>query len=112
MPALHATRIAGKRVRYVLELLSAAFDDSLRADVYPIFERVQEQLGDINDAVCVKPMVKPVMKQAERRVKKTLKKLVRHEEKRAERLVHEFRKWWTASRVNELETAFAKYINC
>ena len=46
---LHQMRISGKRVRYAMELLAGAFDDSFRTELYPIYAEVQELLGTIND---------------------------------------------------------------
>ncbi len=45
----HEYRILGKRVRYAIELLSPGLPESVRTDVYPQFERLQELLGGIND---------------------------------------------------------------
>jgi hypothetical protein len=49
--ALHQFRICGKQFRYVIELLAAAFPDQLRTQLYPVIEKLQDQLGDINDLV-------------------------------------------------------------
>lgn len=46
---LHRLRIAGKALRYALELLAGAFSPELRNDVYPQVEKIQKQLGEIND---------------------------------------------------------------
>ena len=42
-------RISGKQVRYTMELLAGAFDESFRRELYVIFAEVQEMLGTIND---------------------------------------------------------------
>ena len=47
--ALHQMRISGKQVRYTMELLAGAFDESFRRELYVIFAEVQEMLGTIND---------------------------------------------------------------
>lgn len=49
--ALHALRIAGKRLRYAIELFAGCFPPALRETVYPAVERAQEVLGDVQDAV-------------------------------------------------------------
>jgi CHAD domain-containing protein len=48
--ALHALRIAGKRLRYAIEVFAPCFPPALRETVYPMVERVQELLGDVQDA--------------------------------------------------------------
>jgi CHAD domain-containing protein len=47
--ALHRLRIEGKRLRYAIELLAAAFLPPLRQEVYPVVETLQEKLGRVND---------------------------------------------------------------
>ncbi len=49
MTAWHEYRILGKRVRYAIELLAPGLPESVRTEVYPQFERLQELLGGIND---------------------------------------------------------------
>lgn len=44
----HAARIAGKRVRYLLEPLIAS--ESLAADLLPSFKGIQDLLGDMHDS--------------------------------------------------------------
>lgn len=44
----HAARIAGKRVRYLLEPIIAS--ESLAADLLPSFKGIQDLLGDMHDA--------------------------------------------------------------
>lgn len=46
---LHQVRIAGKRLRYALELLANCFDPSFRDTTYPAVETMQEILGRAND---------------------------------------------------------------
>lgn len=48
---LHQLRIEGKRLRYTMELLSSAFPETFRSELYPHIAELQEQLGDINDHV-------------------------------------------------------------
>jgi CHAD domain-containing protein len=47
--ALHQFRIKGKELRYAMELLTGAFPESFRIELYPVIEGIQDQLGDIND---------------------------------------------------------------
>jgi len=47
--ALHAFRLAGKRLRYTMEILAGAFDPAFRSDLYPKVEQLQDYLGKVND---------------------------------------------------------------
>ncbi len=49
-PALHALRIAGKRLRYAIEIFADCFPPAMKETIYPAVESVQELLGDIQDA--------------------------------------------------------------
>src|SRR5262249_3925127 len=49
--ALHRFRLAGKDLRYAMELLAPAFAPSFRDEVYPVLSNLQEKLGAINDLV-------------------------------------------------------------
>ncbi len=46
---MHLMRLAGKKLRYAIELLSGAFDARLRQKLYPKFAQIQGDLGEIND---------------------------------------------------------------
>ena len=48
---LHQLRIAGKTLRYGIELYHAVFPPALRGEVYPQIEEIQERLGGLNDHV-------------------------------------------------------------
>ena len=47
---LHRTRIAGKRLRYVVELTGPCLDSTLVEEMYPRLEALQEMLGRVNDS--------------------------------------------------------------
>jgi CHAD domain-containing protein len=47
---LHQVRIAGKRLRYAMEIFAACFADAFRLDAYPRVEEMQEILGRANDS--------------------------------------------------------------
>jgi CHAD domain-containing protein len=46
---LHQVRIAGKRLRYAMEVFAPCFDPPFRQTSYPLVEHMQEILGDAND---------------------------------------------------------------
>ncbi|MFM2003987.1 MAG: hypothetical protein RI963_3413, partial [Planctomycetota bacterium] len=45
----HRFRIAGKRLRYAMEVLSSALPSAYRESLYPLLESLQERLGELND---------------------------------------------------------------
>ena len=46
---LHKFRIAGKDLRYAMELLAGAFPPEFRKELYPTMSELQDKLGRIND---------------------------------------------------------------
>jgi CHAD domain-containing protein len=46
---LHQVRIAGKRLRYAMEVFAYCFAEPFRESVYPQIEQMQETLGNAND---------------------------------------------------------------
>lgn len=47
---LHQVRIAGKRLRYAIEVVADCFPTSLRTELYPRIEEMQDILGRVNDS--------------------------------------------------------------
>ncbi len=47
---LHAFRIRAKELRYTLEIVAPVWDDTVRREIYPIVEDLQERLGEIVDS--------------------------------------------------------------
>lgn len=47
---LHQVRIAGKRLRYAMEVFADCFGPAFREDIYPRVEEMQEILGRANDS--------------------------------------------------------------
>src|SRR5581483_9024684 len=47
---LHQARIAGKRLRYAMEVFVDCFAPPFREQLYPLVEELQEILGNINDS--------------------------------------------------------------
>lgn len=47
LEAFHQFRIAGKSVRYAMELLAGAFEPAFRCEVYPEFEKLQDKLSTL-----------------------------------------------------------------
>jgi CHAD domain len=86
---LHKIRLAGKKVRYTLELFrpcyGPGFDERLTA-----LKTLQTALGDVNDAVAAARLIGDVMPHSARR--KTLRAYLK---KRAAEKAEQFRVHWT-----------------
>jgi CHAD domain-containing protein len=105
--ALHQMRIAGKRVRYAMELLAGAFDERFREELYPIFEEVQEKLGKINDhATAITMFIEWFERAGRQNCRAELAELAAFEEKALEETCEQFRGWWTAERAAALKRRF------
>ncbi len=49
LEALHALRIRCKQLRYALEVFGAAADIAVRERAYPLVQKLQDRLGELND---------------------------------------------------------------
>lgn len=109
--ALHEMRIAGKRLRYAMELLAGAFDDAFRTELYPIFAEVQDELGIVNDHATAITMFGQWLERAKKNGNQTklaaeLEELIASEEQQLVATGQKFRAWWTAERAAELKARF------
>jgi len=106
---LHHLRIAGKRLRYSIELFHEAFPPSMRIEVYPQLEKLQDRLGQLNDHVTAQACFQtwlahmPVDDQAA-----TLARFVAKEHDAALRQRTEFLQWWAAPRVASFDSQLRK----
>lgn len=101
--ALHRFRIAGKKLRYAVELLAPAFDESLRTQAYPAMQNLQERLGKINDVASAQARLKRWLEQANGSEHATyLQEMLSQEQQRLEQLRTEFLAWWNVGREAEL----------
>lgn len=105
--SLHRMRICAKHVRYAMELLVGAFDPSFRGQLYPVFEEVQEKLGEINDHATAKRLFATWSTLAKgKTARDELSRLVAREEERIEATSREFRDWWSDGRSVDLLHGF------
>jgi CHAD domain-containing protein len=104
---LHQLRIAGKRLRYALEIFHGIFPADMREEIYPLIEELQERLGTINDHATAQALfqswlgempVDGLSAAVAKRVAKEHKSLLRHREK--------FLEWWSTERRERIEDYF------
>jgi len=102
---LHELRIAGKRLRYTLEIFHGAFASGLRTELYPLVEKLQSRLGRMNDHATAQSLFQsllvgmPVDSRAA-----YLARCIIQQHEAAELLRDEFLVWWTAERIATLES--------
>jgi CHAD domain-containing protein len=101
--ALHQFRIAGKKLRYTMELLAPVFGDELRKDHYPVVEQLQAKMGNVNDFVAGGELLKK-LRDANHSAPANdqFDVLVGEHEKSRDEAIAEFRSWWTAERAETL----------
>ena len=110
LSALHQFRIRGKQLRYTLELLAAAFGPELRDLHYPVIQKLQEQLGRINDCVAADARLRgwrrKIDSPAEREV---LDKLIDRQRAQLDEAIADYRGWWTLERAETLRQGLTAF---
>ncbi len=100
---LHRFRIAGKQLRYSIELLAPAFGDVLREKAYPLILDLQDRLGEINDhASAVRRLAIWSEHTDDPDQSGYLDELQRHEQQRMAQQRQVFLGWWSGSVVKRL----------
>jgi CHAD domain-containing protein len=109
--AMHEFRIAGKHLRYAMEVFAAAFSPAFRKELYPVVEELQMKLGAVNDRAnnrdrCL-AWLDETTDESQRLV---LSKLIAVETAALQSSMCEFRGWWTPERAGDLKTRFWQEI--
>jgi len=109
--ALHRFRIAGKKLRYAMELLGGAFPDSLRTEIYPATVSLQDKLGELNDCATAQQRLQHWLepsKDAEETA--YLQALLSDAQRRGGQCREAFCAWWTAERRQLLRQQFEQLL--
>jgi CHAD domain-containing protein len=110
--ALHQFRIRGKQLRYLIELLAAAFPDGLRTEVYPVIEAIQDRLGDINDLATAQTKLREKIERANKPAEASdWRRLLAAEQAEFEEADRRFWGWCTPSVLKELRGRFEALLN-
>jgi CHAD domain-containing protein len=97
---LHRVRIAGKRLRYALEVFADCFAPALRERLYPMVEEMQEILGRANDSHVAVGRLLAVRNRLRDwgemwdRLKPGVESLLRFHQRRVPQERRRFLKWW------------------
>jgi CHAD domain-containing protein len=109
--ALHQFRIAGKQLRYAMEVFAEAFRPAFRGDLYPQIEQLQELLGDVNDHATARARLDNWLANArEEELIEALRKLANAEAAALRRSRQKFHSWWTPERAARLKTQFKAHL--
>jgi CHAD domain-containing protein len=110
--ALHEFRIAGKQLRYAMEVFAAAFGPAFRKELYPIVEELQEKLGAVNDHANFRDRYLAWADDTEEENQRlVLGKLIALETAELQRSTREFRGWWTHDRAADLKSRFWQEVS-
>ena len=110
--ALHEMRIRGKRIRYALEIVAGAFNSKFRKDLYPIFRRVQERLGTINDHSVALTRFRELLRYVGSELEHSeMNRIIVIEEQKLCQASREFRSWWNDERAFDLRRQFDAFFN-
>ncbi len=108
---LHQFRIAGKQLRYLMELLAPAFPARFRKRLYREVVSLQDRLGSVNDhAVAIRHFDNWLTSLDNPLMIELLPSLRRKEQAALEREVSEFAAAWSLPRVEAFQSEFRTVI--
>jgi CHAD domain-containing protein len=101
---LHALRIAGKRLRYALELTASALKPQAGQRLYDELSDLQDRLGEVCDHLAAVGQLRAWMKKEKKpkRARK-LRALLDQEEQRQAAARRKLLRWWTPARRERLK---------
>jgi CHAD domain-containing protein len=101
-PQLHQVRIAGKRLRYAMEVFADCFDPTFRDSLYPRIEELQEILGRANDShvaaerlLDLRERLRTTCPMAWPHLQPGFEQLLRSHQRRLPQERRRFLKWWS-----------------
>jgi CHAD domain-containing protein len=108
---IHHLRIAGKKLRYALEIFAVAFPAAAREECQAALESLQEKLGKFTDHAAAADRFRRWLREdgmaADR---EALESLRRWEDHRAEKARRAFVKWWKPARRRALRRQFEQTL--
>lgn len=108
---VHALRIAGKKLRYALEIFASVFPQRVRARCQDELERLQETLGEFTDHAAAADRFRRWSRQESMASsRETLAMLRRTEARLASVARKSFVKWWSPARRRSLRRTFERTL--
>jgi CHAD domain-containing protein len=100
-PHLHQVRIAGKRLRYAMEIFADCFPPSFKEELYPQIEAMQEILGRANDShlayerlAGLRIWIRQHWAEDWKRLQPGIEGLLRYHQRRLPQERRRFLQWW------------------
>ncbi len=107
--ALHKFRIRAKELRYTLEIFAPVWPGTVRGEVYPVVEQLQELLGDVVDSHVAIDRYKRWLRKAHcDGTRCALRSLLAHERVQLTERVTAFRDQWTPARSDALRAQLVR----
>jgi CHAD domain-containing protein len=107
LEALHQFRIAGKQLRYAMELFATAFPAEFRSVLYCEVEQLQTLLGEVNDHATARMRLdRWLIETHDEELIAALRRLAAAESRALRRSRDKFHQWWTADRAAKLRAEF------
>lgn len=114
---LHQVRIAGKRLRYAMEVFANCFVPQFRNELYPLVEAMQEILGRVNDSHVARERLAGIRAGLSanqlvdrKRIDPGLRRLIHLHEQRLPKERRAFQAWWEQWQQCGGEQAFAELL--
>ncbi len=110
--SLHRLRIAGKRLRYTIELVVSAFNPTLRKEIYPAVEALQKRLGTFNDHVTAAQFFRRAAhRMSDKHSRQRVESLSREERALADQARREFLDWWNSGQRDWLRRRLLEVVD-
>jgi CHAD domain-containing protein len=111
LPKLHKFRIAGKRLRYALELLWGALGKSRRKEAYQQLDCLQTQLGSINDTRNLLAEIEHALAATKKRTLQTqLRRLLTAERRGLAAAQEMWAQSWSGKKARRLERVLKRLV--
>jgi CHAD domain-containing protein len=114
---LHQVRIAGKRLRYAMEVFANCFAPAFKGIYYPAVEEMQEILGRANDShvACrrlrgLAGKLQESLPAAWKRYRATIEKMLYFHKQRLPEERQRFEEWWRQWQESGGEAAFTALV--
>jgi CHAD domain-containing protein len=111
LPKLHKFRIAGKRLRYALELVWGALGKSRRKEAYQQLDCLQTQLGSINDTRNLLAEIEHALAATKKRTLQTqLRRLLTAERRGLAAAQEMWAQSWSGKKARRLERVLKRLV--
>jgi CHAD domain-containing protein len=108
---LHALRIAGKRLRYALELAPVAMPARIHHRLYASLDAIQDRLGEVVDQLAANDHVRKWLDDVKKkRHRQKLQAFLVREERRLDQLRAKLLRWWSPARRSQLRKQWQKAL--